>query len=323
MQINTDCTTETGGHQAYVELNTGMRFCRIPKGDFQMGSRYANEAEHHPIWYADEKPIHNVKIKQSLMVAETQVTVAQFRNFIDDTGYLTSAEHAKESFGLYCEEDGKASWTVGQGLSWNNTGYLLNDDFPVSHVSWEDAMAFCAWLTEIHDNECSFDLLTEEQWEYCASCAGQFIYSWGNGFPEGRRGANIADQSFILKYPNWKYPVLNDYNDGFPLVAPVRQYEPNSFGLYDMTGNVWEWVVGKYTPYPNAPEDALKACQENISRITQNGILGTVDDLRVHRGGGFDWELPFLRVAKRRIHLKNHSAIHIGFRIIRQGGEKL
>ncbi len=314
-----DCTANTAATQdrpaAYVEPNTGMAFCAIQAGSFAMGSEYADVAEHHPQWYADEKPIHEVMIEQESLIGVTQVTVAQFRAFVAATGYVTSAELAKRSFGRYHEEEGKASWTIGENLAWNSPGYPLADDLPVTHVSYDDAGAFCAWLTQCHCGRHSFSLLTEAQWEYCAGHAGRLTYSWGNDVPDGRSGGNIADRSFITDYPKWKYPVMQGYDDGFALVAPVGQYAPNPFGLYDMTGNVWEWVADIYIPYPNAPSDALAAYQANVGRITENGTIGSEDKLRVHRGAGFDWELPFLRIAKRRSQFTTYSAIHIGFRV--------
>ncbi len=302
---------------AYVEPNAGMAFQLIPAGNFAMGSEYADAAEHHPQWYADEKPIHEVQVEQ-LLVGATQVTMAQFRAFVAATGYVTSAEMSKRSFGLYHEEEGKASWTFGDNLAWNKPGYPVEDDLAVTHISWDDAVAFCEWLSQCHGGSRIFSLLTEAQWEYCAGHAGRFTYSWGNDAPNRQNGGNIADQSFITQYPNWKYPVMQEYDDGFALVAPVGQYAPNPFGLFDMTGNVWEWVTDGYVPYPDAPVDALAAHQANIDRITGNGASGSADDLRMHRGAGFDWELPFLRVAKRRCQLRNYSAIHIGFRIALQ-----
>lgn len=319
MHSTDDCSTHVATTSScpeiYVEPTTDMRFCSVPAGIFTMGSHYADSAEHHPLWYADEKPAHEVRITQDLVIAEAQVTVAQFRAFIEATGYITSAEQAKRSFGLYHEDEGQASWAFGEGLAWNNPGYSLADELPVTHVSWNDAIAFCDWLSKCHMGSRTFTLLTEEQWEYCAGYAGRHTYSWGNDLPDHLNGGNIADQSFITRYPKWKYPVMEGYDDGFSLVAPVRNYAPNPFGLYDMTGNVWEWVEDNYEPYPNAPADALTAYQANIDRITENGGLGSVNELRVHRGAGFDWELPFLRVAKRRSQLRNYSAIHIGFRL--------
>ncbi len=310
-----DDDSELISDAAYVEPNTGMVFCANPAGSFSMGSEYANVAEHHPQWYADEKLIHEVVIEKASLVGATQVTVAQFRAFVVATGYVTSAERAKLSFGLYHEDMGSASWTFGADLAWSRPGYPLRDDFPVTHVSWNDAVAFCEWLSQCHAGSQLFSLLTEAQWEYSAGHAGRLTYSWGSDAPDRQNGGNIADRSFITKYPNWKYPVMQEYDDGFALVAPVGQYAPNPFGLYDMTGNVWEWVADGYMPYPDAPTDALAAYQANIDRITENGMSDSVDDLRVHRGAGFDWELPFLRVAKRRCQLRNYSAIHIGFRL--------
>lgn len=206
-------------------------------------------------------------------MGETAITVAQFRRFIEATGYVTTAEKTGKSLGVYEEMvSGKGHWTIGDGLSWHHPGFDIDECQPVVHVSWLDACAFCEWLSS-NDTTKSYSLPTEAQWEYAASSAGIYIYSWGNSFPNGKQGGNIADKSFAVRFPRWNYPTLFDYDDGFVFVSPVRSYDPNKFGLYDMTGNVWEWMRDYYseTYYSISPDNDPEGPLEGINRSLRGG----------------------------------------------------
>jgi hypothetical protein len=182
-------------------------------------------------------------------IGKYEVTVAQFRKFVEATGYKTTPEKEGYSFGFT-----GTSWAQVQGLTWRN-GSSLNesaeDDHPVVHVSQADAEAFCKWI--------GGRLPTDEEWEHAArgGLAGK-EYVWGDDWPPPKGAGNFSDAAAKRKYTEWT--IIDGYDDGFADTAPVGSFQPNGYGLYDMAGNVWEWVSEK--PYcrggeflSNEPDD--------------------------------------------------------------------
>jgi hypothetical protein len=160
-----------------------------------------------------------------------EVTVAQFRKFVEATDYMTTAEKVGYSFGYT-----GTMWGQIEGLTWRNGSSLkeqAQDDHPVVQVSWEDAEAFCRWV--------GGRLPTHEEWEHAArgGLAGK-KYVWGDDWPPPKGVGNFADAIAKRKYTKWT--TIDGYDDGFSDTAPVGSFKPNGYGLYDMAGNVWEWV---------------------------------------------------------------------------------
>ncbi len=302
-----------GSQRIFVEDAVQIRMILVAGGEFEMGSEFYRTVldKNEQVFFQDESPIHKVRITRSFWVAETETTVAQFRRFVQETGYVTEAELSGISLGEYSETvtpagKSSASWGQGKRLCWKNPGYRQDDTQPVTHVSWNDAQAFCQWLMDKTGRH--YRLLSEAEWEWAAGNKARTRYSWGENEPKGKQGGNIADMAFQEAFPNWKYPVLGTYMDNFVFPAPVGSYLPNSFGLFDMTGNVWEWVEDLYSPtyYKTSPIEDPKG--------PEKPPVGS-EVKRVHRGGGFDWELPYLRVAKRRAAPPQSTSVHVGFRI--------
>lgn len=213
----------------------------LPGGTFLMGSTGPET------WPADgEGPVREVLLKPFWISAHT-VTNEQFSTFVQATGYVTEAERFGWSFvhhsqiakrdlpalasnrvaGLewWYRVDG-AQWRFPLGLS-QDLDRLQRWSHPVVHVSWSDAEAYAAWAGQ--------RLPTEAEWEYAArgGLAGQ-MYPWGNDLtPGGKHRCNIWQGTF---------PKEDTGVDGYRGTAPARSFKPNDFGLYNMTGNVWEWV---------------------------------------------------------------------------------
>lgn len=292
--------------RSFTEPVSGLKFVLVPAGRFIMGSEYAlNASEGDRKWFADEAPRHRVTISRAYWLATTETTVQAFRRFVDETGYITTAERKGESVGVYQITVDAAGhhgggWAMAKGLSWRQTGFPIAEDGPVTHVSWEDASAFVTWLRDRTGRP--YRLPTEAEWEYAAGGPQHTIYSWGDADPRTGNEANIADRSFGATFPQWRYPFA-PLDDGAILTAPVARYLPNGFGLFDMTGNVWEWCADRYSA------DSYSTDEVNDPQGPSEG------NDRVHRGGGFDWELAYLRVAKRRRGAPDMSAINIGFRV--------
>lgn len=229
----------------------------IPPADFVMGTDEEEAYDH-------ERPAHKVRLKGFWMSA-TEVTNAQFKKFVDATGYKTVAER-KPSWeelskqlppGIPPPPDDvlvagslvfvkpkhpvslndvsqwwffvpQADWRHPEGPGSNLEGRW---DHPVVHIAYEDAEAYCKWSGQ--------RMPTEAEWEY-ASRGGkqQTRYGWGNELkPQGASMANIFQGSF---------PMNNLKEDGFERTSPVKNYPANEYGLYDMIGNVWEWTADLY-----------------------------------------------------------------------------
>jgi len=260
---------QLAGNQSVLpskSLNETPKFDGLPEmvfikgGAFQMGSNDGEE---------DEKPVHTVTVSDFWM-GKYEVTVAEFEKFISATGYQTDAEKGNGSCiwtGSKLEKKAEVNWRYDEQGNVRKSGEL---NHPVIHVSWNDAAAYCEWLS--HKTGQTYRLPTEAEWEYAARSGGKnYKYAWGNFGPEGRKGGNIADESAKRIWNcSWAW---DGYDDGYAYTAPVGSYEPNELGLYDMTGNVWEWCQdwdgAKY--YKNSPQVDPKGPSSGTFRVLRGG----------------------------------------------------
>ena len=207
----------------------------IPPGDFVMGFDGGVSEDRY------EGPSHPVTIGYSFALGLLEITNAQFRQFIDATGYTPGTD---------CRMWTGASVEDVPGKDWRDPGYGRppRDDEPVACVSWYDSKAYVAWLSEKAGHP--YRLPTEAEWEYVAHDRRVTAHAWGDDPEAGCDVANYYDQSAAGQRP-WD-PVACD--DGHPIVAPVGSLATNSFGVHDIIGNVWEWVedcyVMTYGPQP-------------------------------------------------------------------------
>jgi formylglycine-generating enzyme required for sulfatase activity len=238
---------------------------RIEGGTFWMGSRdgYPDDGE---------APVHEVHLDPFLM-DETAVTNAEFAEFAGITGHETDAERFGWSFvfgGLlpddfpdtrgiaaapWWRQVYEADWRHPDGPHSSIDGRL---DHPVVHVSWNDAVAFATWAGK--------RLATEAEWE-CAARGGMEhqTFPWGDELePDGEHRMNVWQGEF---------PAANTLDDGFLGAAPVRSFPPNGFGLYEATGNVWEWVADWFSPeyYASSPVDAPPGPDEGTFKVMRGG----------------------------------------------------
>ena len=257
----------------------------IKGGTFSMGS---NDGE------TDEKPIHEVKVKPFFM-DRTPVTNAEFEAFTKATKYLTTAEHvltSKEIPGLLPEFEGKTLgicfrppkgdvdlrnsahwWLPIVGANWRHpdgpgTDLKGREKHPVVHVSWDDAVAYSKWAGK--------RLPTEAEFEFAARGGLEGArYAWGNEFnPGGKWMANTWQG---------KFPEANSGEDGYRNTSPVGSYQPNGFGLFDMSGNVWEWCADWYLPdfYARSPKENPQGPDTSFDP-NEPGVMK-----RVTRGGSW------------------------------------
>ncbi|MGO9117555.1 MAG: SUMF1/EgtB/PvdO family nonheme iron enzyme [Desulfomonilaceae bacterium] len=257
-----------------VVTNTiGMNLVRIPAGEYMMGSLKRDMdwlrltfkkiwREGHKQWFQDELPLHPVRITRPFFIGATAVTVGQFRQFIKETAYKTDAEKSDGGM-IFSKTEGR--WAPRKEMKWDSTPWKVADDQPVVFVSWNDAQAFCRWLTRKEKR--NYRLPTEAEWEMC--CRGGSIwvrYPWGDRLP-GDRDMNFGDG-------NPKLPEsLTTVDDGYEYVSPVGSYPPNGFGLYDMDGNVMQWVADYYSRnyFDESPVEDPPGPSTGTSRVNKGG----------------------------------------------------
>ena len=305
-------------------INTvGMRMVQVLPGEFMMGSP-DTDANANP----DEKPQHRVKINKPFWIGMHQVTRGQFREFVQDTGYLTEfEENGLGSMGINLQT---GMVQPDPSYIWLNGGFPQEDNHPVICVSYNDAIHFCRWLS--FKEKRKYRLPTEAEWEYCCRAGTTTRYCGGDPTETMRQYGNCGDQSLTRKW-HWNtdnppfpkgapLPVdAEAWDDGFPFTAPVGSFKPNQFGIYDMHGNVGEWCSDWYdeTYYRNSPaDDPQGPAQGQVVDISDRLPGGKPRTLRVIRGGVWLDPASGCRSADRHTHRRHpvDSAADIGFRLV-------
>ncbi|MEI6138648.1 MAG: formylglycine-generating enzyme family protein, partial [Mariniphaga sp.] len=257
--------------QSFTETINGVEIemVAIKGGTFQMGS---NED--------GEKPIHTVTVSD-FSIGKTEVTVAQFKAFVDVTSYRTDADKSGGS-DIWTGKEFK--FTVGVNWQCDASGKIRNSseyDHPVIHVSWNDAVAFCEWLKQKTGK--TYRLPTEAEWEFAA------------------RGGNYS-RGFTYSGSNTIDDVAEYGGNNNKSTKPVAGRKPNELGLYDMSGNVWEWCSDCYGAdyYANSPQNNPKGSSTGSNRV--------------YRGGGWRGDAQYCRVAFRSGDTPGYCYLHLGFR---------
>ncbi len=294
-----------------VDLGGGvkMTLVLIPAGAFTMGSTDAQlqaVAGKWPAakanWLWDEKPAHKVTISRAFWMGKHEVTVGQFRKFVDATGYKTDAEKGTKLKGAIVATEGTVK--LPEDATWRNPYFRQTDDCPVVCVSWDDACAFAVWLnTNDKDKPAGhrYRLPAEAEWEYACRAGTSTWFQWGDDPDKGKGWCNAADLAAQKTFPNWD--VVN-WDDGFVYTAPVGSFKANAFGLQDMHGNVWEWCEDGYEHYE-------KGEQADPRRAEPGGT-------RVVRGGAWCYSPRLLRSAARHRDLPElrGRSNGLGFRLV-------
>jgi formylglycine-generating enzyme required for sulfatase activity/serine/threonine protein kinase len=304
--IGQEITIKEGGREVLIATvvptrpkeitnSLGMKLVLIPPGKFQMGSPESDK-DASP----DEKPQHEVEITKAFYLGAHTVTVGQFQCFVRDEGYQTEAEKDGRGGGGYNEETHDFEGRRPQ-YTWKYSGWQQTSEHPVVNVSWNDAVAFCDWLSRKEGQK--YRLPTEAEWEYCCRAGTTTRFYSGDEGSSLKDIANIADTSFVHKYPKAKWGV--SWDDGFPFTAPVGRFKPNLFGLYDMHGNVWQWCEDWYG------DDYYK---KNAPRQDPPGPSAGTS--RVRRGGSFYVWPAAWRAACRFWNPPSYCGHDIGFRVV-------
>jgi formylglycine-generating enzyme required for sulfatase activity len=271
-----------------------LELVRIPKGSFQMGSPDSDKDAS-----GAERPQHEVELTQDFYLGKTEVTVGQFRRFVTTSGYRTEAETGDGAHGW---DEEKGEWPKHKSFTWRYPGFKQDENHPVVCVSYWDAEQFCAWVEK--QTGVKVGLPTEAQWEYACRGGTTTRYFTGND-PESLKGyANVADAALKRRYPHLSWTMVA-FNDGEVFTAPVRSYNPNPFGLYDMIGNAYEWCADWYSG---------KAYTAN-KRSDPAGPSG--GSSRVCRGGSWHSETPYCRASYRVGGEPAYRDAFLGLRVCR------
>ncbi len=268
----------------------------VPSGAFLMGSPDSEKDR------ADnEGPRFRVNFSRGFALARNEISVGEFRTFIDQTGYVTDAER-RGSSRIYMASNG--SIAARDGVTWRNDfeGNQADDALPVIHVSWNDAVAYARWLSSRTDR--NYRLPSEAEFEYALRAGSQARYWWGNDRPSELVENLTGDGDRFRGGRSWEV-AFRRYSDGHWGPAPVGSFQLNPFGLYDMGGNVMEWVEDCWhDSYVRAPTDGSAWVNPGCNR-------------RVIRGGQWSSTPEMSRSAFRLSAGPTTADARVGFRVAR------
>jgi sulfatase modifying factor 1 len=323
---------EQSGNMTIRSADTGSHagMVKIRGGEFLMG---AADKEGSP----DEYPQHKVQVSDFWMDA-TEVTNAQFKKFVEATGYVTTAERKPDweelkkqlppgtpkphdsvlvaaslvftpTSGPVPLNNAAQWWRWVKGADWKHpegpgSSIKGKDNYPVVQISWDDAMAYAKWAGK--------RLPTEAEWELAARAGmANQPFTWGNeAVDKGKPKTNVWQGHF---------PDKNAATDGFARLAPVRSFAPNAYGLYDIAGNVWEWCADWYTP-----DYYTKVAGKTVANPAGPASSYDPDEptvpKRVVRGGSFLCHASYCasyRVSARMKTSPDTGLEHTGFRCVK------
>jgi formylglycine-generating enzyme required for sulfatase activity len=253
-----------------IDLGSGvkMKFALVPAGRFLMGDAAG---------FADEQAVSAVAIDRPFYLGQFEVTNRQYAQFDPkhDNGYIE-----------------------GRNKDRTNPGTPINGpDLPVVRISWNEAMAFCQWLSQKTGMTCT--LPTESQWEWACRAGTDTSHSFGQYKPGINSVANISDQGIA----GWNYGRSEPgYSDGAGFTAIGGRYAPNAWGLFDMHGNVAEWCLSVYRPYPYRADDGRDDPR--------------APGMKVVRGGSWNSTMKYAASASRWRYQLYHPVYDVGFRVL-------
>jgi len=270
---------------------------RLPAGSFSMGNLSSDTRG-----YSDEEPIHEVRLHRRFAMGKYELSVGEFRAFVDATGFVTDAEKNTLRKGCQVLDPARNIWIWQAGRHWRNSGISQQDNQPVTCVSWHDAQAYLQWLSRKTGH--NYRLPSEAEWEYAARAQRSDPFFWGTGADQACKYANLADASAKTHFPNWNTFTCHDDHFG---VSPRGSFLANDYGLFDMTGNVWEWTEDCWhDDYTGAPSDGT-AWLDNSACSN-----------RVSRGGAWPSLPRFSRISYRFSENALHRNDSQGFRVVRE-----
>jgi formylglycine-generating enzyme required for sulfatase activity len=217
-----------------------------------------------------EKPVHEVQL-QSFAIGRDEVTRGEWMACVEAGACAAPADGAGDA------------------------------RLPIAQISWTQAQQYAAWLSARTRHH--YRLASEAEWEYAARAGSEAQYSWGNLVEPACQNANSFDRAGHRANPQWTWQI--ECNDGYAGAAPVGSFPPNTWGLHDMLGNVWEWVADCWhADYENAPADGSAWIEDGCRK-------------HVNRGGGWGNHPRTLRLSNRDADDTATSSDGLGFRVAR------
>jgi formylglycine-generating enzyme required for sulfatase activity len=268
----------------------------IPTGEFVMGSA-ADEQGH----VDNEEPQRRVRVEIGFALGQSEVTVGQFHEFVRATKYVTDAEKLGGS-AVYEESTGRIS--NRSGMTWQNDyrGERAGDGLPVINVSWNDANAYLQWLSARTGKK--YRLPSETEFEYALRAGSTTRYPWGDGDPDKVIGNFTGEGDRSPSKRSWS-SAFPRYSDGYWGPAPAKSFPADAFGLFDMEGNVSEWVEDCWHDnYVRAPRDSTAWVNPGCER-------------HVVRGGSWGSDPDQVRSAFRIAAAGDTRSARVGFRVAR------
>jgi formylglycine-generating enzyme required for sulfatase activity len=271
----------------------------VPAGSFVMGAPSSETGR-----FDEEGPQRSVNI-QKFAAGKFAVTKGQWKAFVSATGRSTT--NGCDYSGLSKDSEAKASWS--------NLGFIQDDKHPVVCMTWDDARDYVKWLSQQTGDQ--YRLLTEAEWEYAARAGTKTAYPWGSSasHDQANYGADVCCSGFASGRDKW----LN--------TSPVGSFPPNAFGLYDMHGNVLQWVADCFaSSYADLPTDG--SANEAVVQLKTTGPLEAMNgksscSYRMLRGGNWGDPPAMIRSAFRNWSpppgstLEDYRSAAVGFRVAR------
>ena len=281
----------------------GMKLIQIPSGQFFMGTDSPVAAFRPPGFTAptvvsDESPRHSVRISKPFYMGVFEVTATQFATFVRESGYVTEAR--RDGGGGEGWDPATKSFAPDPAFNWMSPGYPQSGSHPVVLVSYNDAVAFCEWLSKREGRK--YRLPYEAEWEYACRAGTQTRFQHGKIVRDIERFANVFDEGSARFLAMQK--ASTDGDDAFLFTAPVGSFLPNRFGLFDMIGNAREWCQDWYSPTYYATSPAVDPA----------GPTGGAE--RVMRGGSFFGNGDNCRPAARIPGTNARRSALTGFRVV-------
>lgn len=270
----------------FTDCTTCPEMVVMPPGTFMMGSS-PSETERQ----TNEGPVHSVTLDKPFALGKFEITRGQYARFVDETGHHSGN-------GCWAIEAG--DYTDSPVRNWRDPNFPQQDNHPAVCLNWLDAQAFVQWLSKKTGKH--YRLPSEAEWEYAARGNTTSTRFWGNDPDQACDYANVMDTTGKEQVPNvdWRH----NCTDGHAYTAPVGSKKPNAFGLYDMLGNVWEWMEDSYhSNYRGAPTDGSA------------WIAGGKEP--VIRGGSWLNKVHYVRVAERSTDESTDHDNFTGFRVAR------
>lgn len=313
----------------------GMRMIAFSPVEFVRGAIHGDQLrKNHPystrgVGSHDARPAHRVRLTRPFRIGATEVTVGQFRKFVQATGYQTTAEASGKGALAFVPDAERAldQFALRAHCTWHRPGFPQDDRHPVVGVSWRDAQAFCQWLSK--KENVAYRLPTEAEWE-CAARAGSATSYIGGDSPDTVYAyGNVADAALEAAHAGMtlrqRIAALDDPDagDGYVYTAPVASLKPNQRGVFDTHGNVWEWCADKYHPRYYSELTKASVMSSDPSRlpviVDPRGPKTTLHhrygDWRAVRGGAWCTGPLTSRSAERSFAEASDAFVYTGFRV--------